>query len=216
MNQTLRELEIINRLLGGNSATINGISKLVGNLTDKERTITIADIGCGGGDMLKEINRWAKQNDIKVELTGIDANPSIVNFARENCVKYSNIYFRVLNIFDPEFQNKSFDIITATLFTHHFGDKELSQLLAKLCRQAKVGIVINDLHRHWLAFYSIRILTWLFSRSEMVKFDAPISVLRAFKKNEIISILSQAGIERYLLGWKWAFRWQLVIPTSLA
>jgi hypothetical protein len=44
-----------------------------------------------------------------------------------------------------------------------------------------------------------------------VKYDAPLSVLRAFKKRELISVLAQAGVEKYSLKWKWAFRWQLVI-----
>lgn len=48
----------------------------------------------------------------------------------------------------------------------------------------------------------------------MVKFDAPLSVLRAFTKNEWITILKEAGIKDYSLRWKWAFRWQLIIKTK--
>ena len=35
--------------------------------------------------------------------------------------------------------------------------------------------------------------------------------LRAFKKEELISILKKAGIENYSLRWKWAFRWQIIV-----
>lgn len=216
VEQTLRELEVINRWLGGNDVTISGIKKLVEGNNLESRVITIADLGCGGGDILKEIDRWANKHNFKVRLIGIDANPFIVRFAERNCSHYANIEFRVQNVFDPDFQSQSYDIVIATLFTHHFNSRDLSQLFSSLYQQARIGVVINDLHRHWFAYHSIKILTGLFSRSKMVKFDAPLSVLRAFAKKELVDILNNAGIERYFLRWKWAFRWQLIIPKTLA
>lgn len=216
VEQTLRELEVINRLLGGNNITISGIKKLAGGNFEKDKTLTIADLGCGGGDILKEIARWANKKNVNVKLIGIDANPFIVRFAERNCSEYRDIEFRVQNVFDDDFQNQSYDIIIATLFTHHFSSQELSQLFSSLYRQAKIGVVINDLHRHWFAYHSIKILTQIFSRSKMVKFDAPLSVLRAFKKDDLVEVLNKAGVDRYLLRWKWAFRWQLIMPKSLA
>ena len=78
-------------------------------------------------------------------------------------------------------------------------------------KEVRIGIVINDIHRNWFSYYSIKLLTKLFSKSAMVKFDAPLSVLRAFKKNELKSILDQAGFSNYTLKWMWAFRWQVII-----
>ena len=49
IEQTLRELEIINRWLGGNYVTINAIHKLTNS--SKKETWRIVDIGCGGGDI---------------------------------------------------------------------------------------------------------------------------------------------------------------------
>ena len=81
-------------------------------------------------------------------------------------------------------------------------------------QQARLGIIVNDIHRHPLAYYSIKWLTGLFSKSAMVKFDAPLSVLRAFTRKELEQILLKAEIEHYELSWKWAFRWQLVIINN--
>ena len=74
-------------------------------------------------------------------------------------------------------------------------------------RNSNIGFFINDLHRNTLAYYSIRILTRWFSKSYLVKNDAPLSVLRGFKKNEWEAIMQQAGIQHYSIEWKWAFRW---------
>ena len=73
-----------------------------------------------------------------------------------------------------------------------------------------MGLVINDIHRHWFSFYAIKILTAIFSKSPMVIHDAPVSVLRAFKREELQRILREAGFEKFVVKWCWAFRWQVV------
>lgn len=209
IEQALRELEVINKWLGGNYVTLNAIEQLIKGISG--RSLHIIDIGCGGGDMLKLIARWAKKRNKEVRLTGIDANPNVIKYAQKNCIEYPEIHFMNLNIFSDNFKSIDCDIITATLFTHHFSDTELIRLFKQFKRQASVGIAINDIHRHFLAHKSINLLTTAFSKSDMVKNDAGISVLRAFSKNELIQILKSADIENFRIKWMWAFRWQLVV-----
>lgn len=206
VDQTLRELEIINRLLGGDNVTIDGIEKL----TREKKSLVIADYGCGGGDLAMKIVRWARTKSIKIEVIGIDANPNIIEFAKKNCSDFKEISFETLDVFANE---KQYDIITATLFVHHFDNDQLVRLFLSMKNQARVGVVINDIHRHSFSYHSIKLLTSLFSKSSMVKFDAPLSVKRAFRKGELIDILHAAGITNYTLKWRWAFRWQLIIKS---
>ena len=74
-----------------------------------------------------------------------------------------------------------------------------------------LGFFINDLHRHAIAYYSIKFLTSLFSHSYLVKHDAPLSVRRGFKKEEWEKIFSNAGIIKYSIEWKWAFRYLITV-----
>ncbi len=210
VHQTLRELETINSLLGGNYVTLHGISQLLGNhnLMDP---ISVADLGCGGGDILKLIRQWSIRKGYHLQLTGIDANPSITAYAKAHTSGLPPIHFETLDIFSKEFEQREFDILVGTLFFHHFTSEQLVSFFRKMKGQTRIGIVINDIHRHWLAYYSISWLTQLFSRSVMVKYDAPLSVLRAFKKKDWIGILEKAGIKNYTIRWMWAFRWQIVI-----
>jgi 2-polyprenyl-3-methyl-5-hydroxy-6-metoxy-1,4-benzoquinol methylase len=209
VDQTLRELDFINQWLGGNAVTINAV-KSVWRSIPKDQTIAIADLGCGSGEMLRILARLAKKANRKVELKGFDANSNITNFAT-NHSKDFNISYHSINVFSPEFQQQKFDIVLATLFMHHFTEVELISLFSSLKKQTTTAIIINDIHRHPLAYDSIKLLTKVFSRSAMVKFDAPLSVLRAFTKTELQTILRKAKISYYELTWKWAFRWQLII-----
>jgi 2-polyprenyl-3-methyl-5-hydroxy-6-metoxy-1,4-benzoquinol methylase len=209
ISQTLRELETINRLLGGNYVTTNGLQKLLVK-HNPGKVIEVADLGCGGGDIMKLIAKWAIKQNLEIELVGFDANPHIIEYARENCKHYPNIRLEVQDIFSEEFKQRKFDVICCTLFTHHFTDEQLIDIFHQFRSQATTGTVINDLHRHWFAFYAIKLLTKAFSKSPMVKYDAPLSVARSFRRKDFSKILNTASIESYRLRWMWAFRWQLI------
>jgi 2-polyprenyl-3-methyl-5-hydroxy-6-metoxy-1,4-benzoquinol methylase len=212
VNQTLRELETINTWLGGNQVTLNALQSILSKTTSKQ--IEICDLGCGGGDMLRLIRRWASKKNLNVSLVGIDANPFIIEFAQNHTNASEKIQFEAIDIFSPEFRLKKFDVVIGTLFYHHFPDETLSDFFRQLRTQSRMGFIINDIHRHWFAYYSIKWITGIFSKSAMVRFDAPLSVLRAFTKKELIEILTLAGIRNYEIRWKWAFRWQVIVLSD--
>ncbi|OOG78857.1 methyltransferase domain-containing protein [Algoriphagus sp. A40] len=209
LEQTLKELKTINRWLGGNYVTTDGLAKIMKH--HPKDSYQIADIGCGGGDMIRVMDHWAKSKKLKVDFAGIDANPNIIDLAKVRLQDVTNVRWQVQNVFEQEFLEEKVDIITCTLFTHHFTDQELIGLIQAFRSKAYLGIVINDLHRHWFAFHSIRILTGLFSKSPMVRNDASLSVLRSFKKADLERILREAGIKTFEIRWFWAFRWQVLV-----
>lgn len=212
INQTLSELETINTLLGGNYVTLNGIDRLINDKV-MTGTLRIADLGCGGGDILRLISNWLSRKGITAELIGFDANPNIIEFARKHTPQ-KNISYQSINIFSDDFKKQQFDIVVSTLFFHHFSSDQLAAFFNQLKGQTSMGIVVNDLHRHWFAYYSIKWLTVLFSKSPMVIHDAPLSVARSFRKKDWVSILQKADIRNFKMRWMWAFRWQVIISRD--
>src|SRR5665811_620632 len=83
LRQTLRELKTINQLLGGNQVTTDGIKQILKGQSNKK--ITITDVGCGGGDMIRVMANWAKKKNIKIQFIGMDANPNTIN-----CLLYTS------------------------------------------------------------------------------------------------------------------------------
>lgn len=210
LTQNLRELKFINKWLGGNAVTFSGLKTAL-NKREITGPLQIADLGCGGGDILTLIANWGKRKKIPLELVGIDANAFIIKYATLNTSLIPSISYQQLDVFSEDFKKQKFDIVNCTLFCHHFDDESLIQLFKQLKSQIRIAVVINDLHRHWFAYYSIKWLTAIFSKSYMVKNDAKLSVLRGFTKKELEVLIKKAGFIDYAIRWKWAFRWEVVL-----
>ncbi|MCW3083207.1 MAG: hypothetical protein JWP12_573 [Bacteroidetes bacterium] len=205
--QNLRELDLVNKTLGGHAITLAGIKKL---LTDKTKTYTIIDIGCGGGDAMKHMARWARKNAYKIKLIGVDMNADCIAFMKNACSEFPEIDGVVMDYRDYLKQNTSVDIVHCSLFCHHLKDNELLELFGYMSQYARVGFIINDLQRHWFAYYSIKFLTRLLNGSTLVKNDAPLSVLRGFKKTELLQLMKTANVKNASVTWRWAFRYLIV------
>jgi 2-polyprenyl-3-methyl-5-hydroxy-6-metoxy-1,4-benzoquinol methylase len=203
--QNLKELNFINTWLGGHAITIKGVKQLL----KENKKITICEIGCGGGDNLFAVYKWCRQKNIQMDFTGIDMNPECIAFAKQqypqlSCQWICSDYEKV------QFEENKPDIIFSSLFCHHFTDEQLISMLHWLKQNSRLGFFINDLHRHWLAYYLIKYLARFFSRSYLLKNDAPLSVARGFKKKELQKLFNEAGIKTVIIKWKWAFRWLTV------
>lgn len=210
IQQNMRELDVINTLLGGHAITINGFKAL---LRDRKE-VSVCEIGCGGGDNLKAISRYCIKNNIAVKLSGIDINKDCIDIASVTLREFQPTLI-VSDYALVEFLDNKPDIIFSSLFCHHFKEDELLVMLQWMQQHSTLGFFINDLHRHRLAYYSIKWLTALFSKSRLVKNDAPLSVKRGFIKQDLAILLQQAGIQHCIVKWKWAFRW-LVVSFSNA
>ena len=209
--QNLKELDFINKTLGGHAVSLAGIKKLI---TNKNKLYHIVDIGCGGGDAMKSIADWAKQNNYQVKLTGVDFNGDAIDYVNKNCKNYLEINGVKSDYREFLKSNDTIDIIHCSLFCHHIKDEKLIELFMFLKQYAKTGFVINDLHRHWFAYYSIKFLTRLLNGSALVRNDAPLSVLRGFKNEELQILLDQAQVKNTRVSWRWAFRYLIIYQNK--
>lgn len=205
---TLDKLETINRLLGGNGVTINGIKKLIQD-QPKDKKITIVDLGCGHGDILRDVAKLGREKGYKFQLIGIDANPDAIQYAEELSNDYPELSFQAIDIFSEDFQKLEFDVVLCTLFAHHFKNEELISFFKPTLKNAKLGIVVNDLHRHKLAYYLFKIIG-LFVKNRMVREDGLTSILRAFTRKDLEK-LSKKLNAKVTIQWKWAFRYQWIL-----
>jgi SAM-dependent methyltransferase len=195
--QNLKELKFINTYLGGHDVIKKGLKRF-GKENHK-----ILEIGSGGGDNLMMLKKNFPEN----EYAGLDI--------KEVCITYSSSLdseiFWIKEDYKKHQPEKTYDLIFNSLFCHHFDDESLVEMLKWMNKNSTKGFFIGDLHRHKLAHFSIKFLTKLFSKSYLVKNDAPLSVQRGFTKKEWEILLKKARIENYSISWCWAFRHLIVV-----
>lgn len=208
LRDTLDKLENINRWLGGNAMTVKSLKKVLKN-HPKEQELTIADIGCGHGDILRDVAKFGRKNGYKMKLIGIDANSTAIAYAKKLSTEFSELSFITEDIFSKEFKERTFDVVLATLFLHHFKEDPLVSFLENTLKQTKIAIVVNDLHRHTLAYYLFMLLS-IFIKNKMIIEDGLTSVLRGFKRKDLVKISQRIQVKSQI-SWKWAFRFQWII-----
>jgi len=206
--RNLKELDIINALLGGYRMTFSALNRILVH----GKQYNIVDIGSGGSDTLKRISKWNEKNNFDISLYGIDIKQTCIDYATADnsnseikyiCDDYRNIGKHLAKV----------DIIHASLFCHHLTDKEIIDLI-QLAQDNNSVLIINDLQRNAFAHYSIKYITRLLSKSYLVKNDAPLSVLRGFKLNEWKAIIQESGAKNYTIRYRWAFRHEVIIYAS--
>jgi 2-polyprenyl-3-methyl-5-hydroxy-6-metoxy-1,4-benzoquinol methylase len=208
IERNMQELDTINTRLGGHRITIKGFSDLIGSRTH----VSVCEIGCGGGDNLKALRRWAAKKNITLSMTGIDIKSACIDFAAQQCESPNNVAwicsdYRKITL-DPRP-----DIIFCSLFCHHFSEEGVEDILSWMHTNSSIGFFINDLQRHPIAYHAISLLTKVFSRSYLVQNDAPLSVLRGFSRQELELIAKKAAKKSpfiHRITNEWAFRWLLV------
>ncbi|MGV9003748.1 methyltransferase domain-containing protein [Flavobacterium sp.] len=213
LQDSLDKIAKINQLLGGNKVTLNGIEKLLQNIT-KNQPITIIDIGCGNGDMLRAVADFGIKNNYNFILIGIDANHFTIEYAKSLSTDYSNITYQSENVFEQHFETIKYDIVLCTLTLHHFTDEEIFKLLTVFHKNASSGIIINDLHRSKLAYRLFQLVCFVFQLNHLSKSDGLTSILRGFKKEELERYSQKMKFAKYSIDWKWAFRYRWIIRST--
>jgi 2-polyprenyl-3-methyl-5-hydroxy-6-metoxy-1,4-benzoquinol methylase len=205
IDPVLAGLGTMNRLFGAH----RDIVKILKQFPAKEND-HLSDWGCGGGDTLIALRNWSDKNNLALKLTGVDAAGAAVRFAAENSEGKAINYIQA-DVLDDDLKAGQFDIVFSGLFSHHFADEEWVRLIKKMHNCATRGVILTDLHRHWLLYYAVLFITHVFTNNKMVRVDGPLSVKRSFKRSELEALLKKAQIVNYNLTWAWPFRWVLVI-----
>ena len=210
LKKTLKDLDKVNKWLGGNEITLEGIKKLIKDQRNEE-PLKILDVGCGNGSVLKEVAQLGRQKGQKMNLLGIDANPYAVRIAEENSKNFPEIQFQVLDVFSEEFSKIKVDIILCTLTLHHFKDDEIVRLLQKFVEMSSIGIVINDLERSPVAYELFQLFCAAFINNKIAKDDGLVSIRRSFKKEDLERYGKELRVQKQEISWKWAFRYQWIL-----
>lgn len=191
----LVDLARVNRLTLAYRPTLAFFDRLLATRrVHASRPLAIVDVGSGYGDMLRQIDAWAKRRGVAVSLTGIDLNPWSRRAASEATASERNIEWVTEDAFAYE-PPRPIDVVVSSLFTHHLSNALVIRFLAWMEASTRLGWFINDLHRHPVPYHSFRHFAKLARFHRFVQHDGPVSIARAFAPSDWKRLVAEAAID---------------------
>ena len=187
----LRDVARLNRWFLGYRPVLSWLDSL--DLGHSKSPIHILDVGCGYGDGLRRIEKWASERGIAVELTGLDLNPDAVSIAEEASPAQSCIQWVGTNVFYYRVE-KPIDVVVSSLFTHHLSEPEIVRFLQWMEEQAGLGWFINDLSRNAIPYQLLKTFARVAGLHSFVQHDGPVSIARSFVREDWRRMCSVAGL----------------------
>lgn len=192
LRECLSSLASVNRLTLAHRPVLTWLEQLRRAGVFAEQPLHLVDLGCGFGDLLRRVHRWAGRHGIRIRLTGIDLNEDAVRAARE-ATPDGAIAFHAGNAFDFN-PPGGVDLIVSSLVMHHMESSGIVELLGWMEGKARLGWFISDLHRqpvpYWLFFLLTRLTGWHY----FAKHDGLVSIRRSFRHEDWRALLRAAAI----------------------
>ncbi|WCT73256.1 methyltransferase domain-containing protein [Sphingomonas naphthae] len=194
----LRDLAQVNRLTWAARPTLAFLDRALAG----RRHVRLLDVGFGQGDMLRAIARWAGKRGIACELVGVDLNPGSRAVAEAATPATMPIRYVTGDYRDQP----GFDVVVSSLVAHHMSAAELTDFLAFMEREARVGWMVNDVHRLWFAHMGFPLLATAMRWHPIVRADGRLSIARGYRAAEWAPLLADAGVTEAQVVRRFPFR----------
>ena len=209
LKAVLKDITRVNKILGGNSITVDAVFRLIRE--NRKESYTILDMGCADGNMLRLLADKARKEQVVVKLIGVDLSENALDIAQKASDSYPEISYSKKNILSDDFSDFKVDIVITTLTMHHFKDADILEFIRQFIKLSAIGIVINDLQRSRPAYYLFQIFSLIFIKTKVAKIDGLISISKGFRKEELETFASALKGVSHTIEWKWAFRYVWVM-----
>ena len=189
----LRDLRRINRWLGGASLTAPAIEALAAHRPE----LTLLDVGTGGADIPIALLDRAARRSRRLSIVAIDSRPEVLAAAvraSPGVAATRGLELHVGDGLDLPYADRSFDIAHASLVLHHLPADDAVRLLREMARVARLGVVVNDLERSRLGWIGALLIGHLLTGNRYTRHDAPLSVRRAYRADEMARLIRDAGM----------------------
>jgi 2-polyprenyl-3-methyl-5-hydroxy-6-metoxy-1,4-benzoquinol methylase len=197
----LRDLARFNGVMQGHRPVLQWLDRAVKDLPP-DRPLTLLDIGCGYGDLLRAIRDWAQRRGRAFRLIGIDLSPQVVEVARSVTSATDDIEYHATDIFAFT-PSAPIDFVVTSLVAHHLSDQMIVRFLRWMETTASRGWMIYDLQRSIVSFYFIALAGVALWLHPVVVYDGRISVARALTRREWEARLAEAGLPRAMIDLRW-------------
>ena len=159
-------------------------------------TASILDLCTASADIPRFVVDWARRAPVSVRVVGVDFRESTLEIARRESRHYPEIEFICANVLEFE-PAETFDLVFCSLALHHFSDRDAELLLRRVRKFATRGLLVADIARSDFGALGIYALTATLLREPMTRFDARLSMKRAFSVAELRALAVKAGWKNF-------------------
>ena len=198
------ELQLVNRWMGDAHSLRTSLLREIE--AQQLRSFSILDVGAGSGELLRVAASWARETDREVRAVGLELNERSAESINEESQRYEEISSVRANALELPFADSQFDYVICSLFTHHFLDEQVVQILREMSRVAKRRIFVIDLHRHPIAYFLYTTLGKVILHNRLLRHDGALSILRSFKADELMALAQRAGLRDVLIERRFPYR----------
>ena len=196
VRDSLNDIVRVNRFLSGYRVLLRHAKKILKEHKE-DRPFRILDAATGSADQPVVLAKLAGKMGVPVQITAIDINSKMLRMAREEIQHYPEINLVQSDILALPFKDEGFDLAINNLSLHHFSWRNAVAIIKAVYNSARLGFLINDLHRSRIAHSAIFLLTRIFTINRLTRYDAPVSVMNAFTPSEFRELAKQAEIETF-------------------
>ncbi|MFM9281560.1 methyltransferase domain-containing protein [Paenibacillus jiagnxiensis] len=212
LSEALQHLRRLNKIFAAPGPTLAGVERLW-KAAGTPAFLRILDAGAGSGDVNRKLLEWADRKGIQLEITLVDMTEEACQEARRLFRNEPRVRVQRADVLGlPE---RSADIVTGCQFIHHFDGQQLVDIVSRMLRASKYGVVINDIHRHPIAYTAVWMTTRIISRNRYIRHDGPLSVAKGFTVRDWEELQRQLSHETMTYEWKPLFRYSVVIPAQV-
>jgi 2-polyprenyl-3-methyl-5-hydroxy-6-metoxy-1,4-benzoquinol methylase len=208
LNLVLRDLARFNGAMLGHWPVVAWLRRATRNVP-RDQPLTVVDVGCGYGDLLRAIRRWSRKRGLVIKLIGLDLSRETIDIARAATDAADQIEYRVADVFEYQ-AAEPIDFVVSSLLTHHFSDAMIVKFLRWMEATARKGWLIYDLQRHIVPYFFIGLVGKLTPLHRIVIHDGQISVARSLKRAEWRQRIASAGFADNAVDLRW-FLYRFVI-----
>ncbi len=199
-----RQLERVNLRLGGYRASLGPLGEILGRPSPQAPpTLSLLDVAGGDGRFAARLVERLTSPRRPVTAWVLDLSRVSTTLAAGWRPPGGRIVAVRGDARRLPFPDRAFDLVHMAAFLHHLGVDDAREALAEMCRVSRRFVLINDLVRSRVAAGSIWTLTRLVSRNRLIRHDGPLSVLKAFRPPELLSLARAGGPAAA------GFRWRL-------
>ena len=198
------ELQLVNRWMGDAHSLRTTLLREVE--AQSLQSFSVLDVGAGSGELLRVTATWARETKRQFRAVGLELNERSAESINEESERFEEISGVRGDARALPFPDSQFDYVISSLFTHHFVDEQVVQILREMSRVARRRIFVIDLNRHPIAYLLYTTLGKLILHNRLLRHDGALSILRSFKADELLELAQRAGLQDVLIERRFPYR----------